>query len=86
MKQIRGSIPVDWLHGATFDYYAWCLGLLLARAHARTGDPALIAGYCGTADKFDAAYATWAERYGTQVVADHAEFCTAIKKGRVVAA
>ena len=30
MKQIRGSIPVDWLHGATFDFYAWCLGLLLA--------------------------------------------------------
>ncbi len=25
MKQIRGSIPVDWLHGATFDHYAWCL-------------------------------------------------------------
>jgi uncharacterized protein (DUF2252 family) len=83
MKQIRGSIPVDWLHGATFDYYAWCLGLLLARAHARTGDAALIAGYCGSSDKLDAAYATWGERYGAQTVADHAAFCAAISVGRV---
>ncbi|WP_244848549.1 DUF2252 domain-containing protein [Caballeronia sp. SL2Y3] len=86
MKQIRGSVPVDWLHGATFDFYAWCLGLLLARAHARTGDPALIAGYCGASDKLDAAYATWAERYGAQTVADHAAFCAAISVGRVQAA
>jgi uncharacterized protein (DUF2252 family) len=83
MKQIRGSIPVDWLHGATFDYYAWCLGLLLARAHARTGDAALIAGYCGSSDRFDAAFAMWAERYGAQTVADHAAFCAAISVGRV---
>ncbi len=55
MKQIRGSIPVDWLPGATFDYYAWYLGLLLGRAHARTSDAALIAGYCGNSDKLDAA-------------------------------
>lgn len=86
MKQIRGSVPVDWLHGATFDFYAWCLGLLLARAHARTGDPALIAGYCGASDKLDAAYAVWAERYGAQTVADHAAFCAAISVGRVKAA
>ncbi|SAK70998.1 hypothetical protein AWB81_03147 [Caballeronia arationis] len=83
MKDMRGSIPVDWLHGATFDFYAWCLGLLLARAHARTGDAALIAGYCGSSDKLDAAYAGWAERYGTQTVADHAAFVAAIAKGHI---
>ncbi|KAK49016.1 hypothetical protein BG58_20155 [Caballeronia jiangsuensis] len=86
MKQIRGSIPMDWLHGATFDFYAWCLGLLLGRAHARTGDAALIAGYCGNSDRLDAAYASWAERYGAQTVADHAAFCAAISVGRVPAA
>ncbi|SAL13787.1 hypothetical protein AWB68_00217 [Caballeronia choica] len=86
MKQMRGSIPVDWLHGATFDFYAWCLGLLLARAHARTGDAALIAGYCGSSDKLDAAYAGWAERYGTRTVDDHAAFVGAIAKGRIVVA
>jgi hypothetical protein len=83
MKQMRGSIPVDWLHGATFDFYAWCLGLVLARAHARTGDAALIAGYCGSSDKLDAAYAAWAERYGTRTVDDHASFVAAIAKGRI---
>ncbi|KQR87030.1 hypothetical protein ASG35_23060 [Burkholderia sp. Leaf177] len=86
MKNMRGSIPVDWLHGATFDFYAWCLGLLLARAHARTGDAALIAGYCGSSDRLDAAYAQWAENYGTQTVADHAAFVQAIAAGRVKAA
>jgi uncharacterized protein (DUF2252 family) len=86
MKNIRGSIPVEWLHGATFDFYAWCLGLLLARAHARTGDAALITGYCGSSDRLDAAYARWAESYGTQTVADHAAFVQAIAQGRVTAA
>ncbi|SAL38617.1 hypothetical protein AWB64_04004 [Caballeronia sordidicola] len=86
MKNMRGSIPVDWLHGATFDFYAWCLGLLLARAHARTGDAALIAGYCGSSDRLDTAYAQWAELYGTQTVADHAAFVQAIAQGRVKAA
>jgi hypothetical protein len=86
MKNIRGSVPVDWLHGATFDFYAWCLGLLLARAHARSGDAALIAGYCGSSDKLDAACAGWAERYGTQTVADHAAFTEAIASGRIEAA
>lgn len=84
MKNMRGSIPVEWLHGATFDFYAWGLGLLLARAHARTGDAALIAGYCGNSDRFDAAYAKWAERYGNQVVADHGAFANAIAQGRIV--
>ena len=83
---MRGSIPVAWLHGATFGFYAWCLGLLLARAHARTGDAALIAGYCGSSDRLDTAYAQWAELYGTQTVADHAAFVQAIAQGRVKAA
>jgi uncharacterized protein (DUF2252 family) len=86
MKNMRGSIPVDWLHGATLDFYAWCLGLLLARAHARTGDAALIAGYCGSSERLDAAYARWAERYGAQTVDDHAAFVQAIAAGRVKAA
>ena len=86
MKNIRGSIPVDWQHGATFDFYAWCLGLLLARAHARTGDAAPIAGYCGNSDRLDAAYARWADSYGAQTVVDHAAFVEAISQGRVTAA
>lgn len=74
MKNMRGSIPVEWLHGATFDFYSWCLGLLLARAHARTGDAALIAGYCGSSDHFDTAMSLWAERYGSRTVMDQQAF------------
>lgn len=85
MKQMRGSIPVDWLHGATLDFYAWSLGLLLARAHARTGDAAAIAGYCGSSGRFDDALADWAEAYAGQCIADHAALLAAIKAGRLTA-
>jgi uncharacterized protein (DUF2252 family) len=86
MKQMRGSVPVDWLRGATLDYYAWSLGLLLARAHARTGDAATIAGYCGSVRRFDEAMGDWAEAYGDQTVDDHAALCAAIRQGRLKAA
>ena len=47
MKNLKASIPVEWLTGASFNFYAWACGALLARAHARVGDAARIAGYCG---------------------------------------
>ena len=60
-------------------------GAALARAHARTGDPAALAGYLGPGTAFDEAVATFAERYAHQTVADHAELVRAIKDGRVPA-
>jgi len=58
----------------------------LARAHARTGDPARIAGYLGGGSAFDEAVAEFAEAYADQMTRDHAEFLRAIKKGRLPAA
>ncbi len=46
-------------------------GTALARAHARTGDPAGIAGYLGTKDAFDQAILRFAEAYADQSEADH---------------
>jgi len=34
MKNLKASIPVEWLTGASFNFYAWACGALLARAHA----------------------------------------------------
>jgi uncharacterized protein (DUF2252 family) len=83
MKNLKASIPVEWLTGPSFSFYAWACGALLARAHSRTGDPALIAGYCGKSTVLHDALAEWAEGYGDQTERDHATLLAAIKAGKV---
>jgi uncharacterized protein (DUF2252 family) len=85
MKNMKGSIPVEFLSGEPFEYYAWACGVILARAHGRQGAGAAIAGYCGSSDVLDVALARWAERYGDQNERDHAALLQAIKEGRVEA-
>ncbi len=85
MKNLKASVPVEFLAGATFNFYSWACGAILARAHARTGDPAHIAGYCGNSTVLDVALAQWAESYGDQTEADHATLLEAIKSGTVKA-
>jgi uncharacterized protein (DUF2252 family) len=85
MKNMKASIPVEWLTGPSFNFYAWACGSLLARAHARTGDPARIAGYCGKSTALDDALAQWAESYGDQTEQDHATLVAAIKRGEIKA-
>lgn len=55
----------------------------LARAHARTGDPSLLAGYLGKSDQFDRAMAEFAHRYALQTEADHAALTDAYKAGDI---
>ena len=43
----------------------WC-GATLARAHARSGEPAVISGYLGKSDVFDRAIAAFAVAYADQ--------------------
>ncbi len=52
--------------------YATLCGRTLARAHARTGDPAMITGYVGGSDVIDLALASFAMSYASQTVLDHA--------------
>jgi uncharacterized protein (DUF2252 family) len=85
MKNLKASIPVEWLTGASFNFYAWACGALLARAHSRTGDPARIAGYCGKGKFLGEALAEWAESYGDQTERDHAALVAAIKAGEIKA-
>jgi hypothetical protein len=85
MKNLKGSIPMEWLSGSPFSDYAWSCGAILARAHCRTMDAARIAGYCGNSEVLDTAFATFAEAYGDQTERDHAALVQAIKRGRVTA-
>jgi uncharacterized protein (DUF2252 family) len=81
MKNLKASIPIEWLTGASFNFYAWACGALLARAHARLGDTARIAGYCGNSAVLDRALAEWAESYGDQTEQDHAKLVDSIMRG-----
>jgi hypothetical protein len=72
MKNLKGSVPIEWLAGSAFNFYAWACGAILACAHARVTDVAMIAGYCGKSAVLDEALALWAEAYGDQTVLDHA--------------
>jgi len=85
MKNLKASVPIEWLTGSVFNYYAWACGAILARAHARTGDPAKIAGYCGNSAVLDEALASWGEAYGDQTEEDHAVLLKAIRRGEVEA-
>ena len=85
MKNLKASVPIEWLTGASFNFYAWACGALLARAHARAGDAARIAGYCGRSAVLDKALAEWAESYGDQTEADHAMLVESIKRGKTKA-
>jgi uncharacterized protein (DUF2252 family) len=66
------------------DYAALC-GWTLARAHARSGDPAAIAGYLGKSDAFDRAIARFSMSYADQAERDHAAFLEAIRRGQIQA-
>jgi uncharacterized protein (DUF2252 family) len=66
--------------------YGEACGWVLARAHARSGEPAHLAAYLGSRDRFDQAIADFAEAYADQNERDYDAFVKAIDAGRIVAA
>jgi hypothetical protein len=70
--------------GKLTSYGALC-ARALARAHARTGDAAAIAGYLGGGGAFDRAIAGFAANYAAANARDHATLVDAIASGRVAA-
>jgi uncharacterized protein (DUF2252 family) len=74
------------IEDAALAFYAPLCGRTLARAHARAGDAAMIAGYLGRGTAFEDAIAEFALAYACQTEADHAAFRAAIEAGRIEAA
>jgi uncharacterized protein (DUF2252 family) len=62
----------------------WC-GWTLARAHARSGEPALITGYLGDSDVFDKAIAAFSAAYADQSEKDHEAVVKAVRAGKLEA-
>ncbi|MFC9730994.1 DUF2252 domain-containing protein [Streptomyces roseolus] len=81
----KGSVDPAALTADQVDDYGRMTGALLARAHAHSADPRLIAGYCGKSEEFDEAVAAFAVAYADRTTADHADLLTAIRTGRMAA-
>ncbi|MEE4545291.1 DUF2252 domain-containing protein [Streptomyces sp. V4-01] len=81
----KGSVDPAVLPPGLLDDYARMTGALLARAHAHSADPRLLAGYCGKNDELDTALAAFAVAYADRTEADHAELVAEIRAGRIAA-
>jgi uncharacterized protein (DUF2252 family) len=70
LKDHKGSIEIEDLAGANLKAYAEVCGELLARSHARSGDPQTIAGYIGSGSAFSEAIAEFGVNYADQTERD----------------
>lgn len=78
----KGSIEIEDLTGGGLAAYAEVCGELLARGHARSGDPALIAGYLGSGKGFVEALVEFGAAYAAQTERDWKELCRSRSGGR----
>jgi hypothetical protein len=75
----KGSIDLDDLAGSGLVAFAEVCGELLARGHARSCDPIVIAGYLGSGDGFAEALGRFGLQYADQTEKDWEALCRARK-------
>ena len=85
LRDMKVALDFEHMSAEEFIEYAEACGWVLARAHARAGDPAMIAGYLGKSDVFDRAIGAFAHTYADRNEADHATLVQAVKSGKVKA-
>ena len=77
----KGSIDLENLAGGGLEAYAEVCGELLARGHARSGDPLILNGYIGSGDGFAEALAKFGAAYADQTEKDWNELKRSAKTG-----
>jgi uncharacterized protein (DUF2252 family) len=85
LRDMKMTINVEDMPREDWIEYLELCGWTLARAHARTGDAAQIAGYLGSSDAFDEAIVKFAFAYAQQTQKDHEVFVKAVGSGRIKA-
>jgi uncharacterized protein (DUF2252 family) len=86
LRDMKISAIVEDFDAGDLRAYGRVCGWALARAHARSGDAAMIAGYMGASGIFDDAIAEFAVEYADQAHRDHRAFVKAVRQGRIEAA
>ncbi len=79
----KGSIAIEDLAGKGLEAFAEVCGELLARGHARSGDPLMIAGYIGTGNRFAECLARFGVAYANQTEKDWQELRKSGRAGKV---
>jgi uncharacterized protein (DUF2252 family) len=82
-RDMKVTAEVETFRPSTLVGYADMCGWALARAHAKAGDAAMIAGYLGSSDQFDDALVQYSEAYADQAEDDYETFRKAIRSGRL---
>lgn len=85
LRDMKISPLIEGFDAGDLRAYGRICGWALARAHARSGDAAMIAGYMGASEVFDDAIADFAVEYADQAQRDHRAFVKAIRQGRIKA-
>jgi uncharacterized protein (DUF2252 family) len=85
LRDMKMKLDLEQMSKQEWTEYVEICGAALARAHARTGDPAYMAGYLGKNDTFDEAMAQFAVTYADQMERDYKVLVKAIKAGQVAA-
>jgi uncharacterized protein (DUF2252 family) len=85
LRDMKGGISIggDGINTKTFPDFAKLFGWALANAHARSGDAAVLAGYCGKSESLDDALVQFSIAYSKQNEIDYGTFLQAIKSGQV---
>jgi uncharacterized protein (DUF2252 family) len=71
LRDMKTSVNIDALKPSDFIAYASFCGCALARAHAKTGDAAMISGYLGKSEQFDQALVAFSRNYSHATESDH---------------
>jgi uncharacterized protein (DUF2252 family) len=83
LRDVKLSPLVETYDAEMLSIYAKACGWVLARAHAKAGDPWTISGYLGKQDEFDEAMGTFALAYADQAEKDHAALAAAVRVGTI---
>jgi uncharacterized protein (DUF2252 family) len=75
----KGSIELEDLAGTALEAYGEVCGELLARGHARSGDPIVLAGYLGSGEGFAEALGKFGSCYADQTLKDWEDLVKAFK-------
>jgi hypothetical protein len=85
LRDHKAGIETTDLEGAGLLQYAEVCGEILAKGHARSGDPCMLSGYLGASDRCDRALVTFAVDYADQTTRDFDAWLKAIRRGTVKA-
>jgi uncharacterized protein (DUF2252 family) len=83
LRDIKLKPTVNLFSSTDMIQFGECCGWTLARAHARSGERAMIAGYRGTKDTFDKAIAAFSIAYADQTERDYDLFKKAAQRGKL---